>query len=125
METDGLCRAFVRKRSMALSGDGSLTFHSEGQRAVFALHPTAASCDLPGLFEAFEFRPSHTASGAFDRASTPALRTRDIDDAFTLRSSLDVLGSATIRYGEISNLEAFQEIATTAATGHGTAGRPR
>ena len=97
-----------------LSGDGSLTFHSEGQRAKLMLHPTAASCDLPGLFEAFDnfdqatLRAEHL-TGAFDASGSVQL---DIDDAFNWQpESLDVLGSATIRSGEISNLEAFQEIA--------------
>jgi hypothetical protein len=97
-----------------LSGDGSLTFRSEGQRVRLMLHPTAASCDLPGLFEAFDnfdqstLRAEHL-TGAFDASGSVQL---DIDDAFNWQpESLDVLGSATIRSGEISNLEAFQEIA--------------
>ena len=78
------------------------------------LHPTAASCDLPGLFEAFDnfdqatLRAEHL-TGVFDASGSVQL---DIDDAFNWQpESLDVLGSATIRSGEISNLEAFQEIA--------------
>ena len=58
-----------------LSGDGSLTFHSEGQRAKLMLHPTAASCDLPGLFEAFDNFDQATLRAAFDR-SLRRLRSR-------------------------------------------------
>ena len=97
-----------------LSGDGSLTFHSEGQLAKLMLHPTAASCDLPGLFEAFDnfdqatLRAEHL-TGAFDASGSVQL---DIDNACNWKpESLDVLGSATIRSGEINNLEAFRQIA--------------
>ena len=52
--------------------------------------------------------PEHL-TGAFDASGSVQL---DIDDAFNWKSQdLDVLGSATIRSGEIGNLEAFQEIA--------------
>lgn len=97
-----------------LSGDGNMTLNPAMNSAKILLHPTAESCDLPGLFEAFgnfeqtTLRAEHL-TGSFNASGSVQF---EIDDAFDWRhESLDVLGTASIHSGEISNLEAFQEIA--------------
>ncbi|MAI22836.1 MAG: hypothetical protein CL828_02165 [Crocinitomicaceae bacterium] len=98
----------------SLSGDGTLSFYSGAQGAKILLHPTASSCDLPRLFQAFDnfeqttLRAEHL-TGSFDASGSVQL---NIDNAFNWSpENFDVLGSAAIHSGEITDLEAFQEIA--------------
>jgi hypothetical protein len=97
-----------------ISGDGALTLELGGRSGKILLHPTAASCNLPKLFEAFQnfdqttLRAEHL-TGTFDASGSVQFT---IDQSFNWQpESLDVLGSASIQSGELSNLEAFQEIA--------------
>lgn len=97
-----------------LSGDGSLTFTPNASSAQAVLHPTAVGCDLRQLFLAFEnfdqktLRAEHL-NGTFDASgSVQCALQRDLSwDA----RSLDVLGSASIHDGELTQLEAFQDMA--------------
>jgi hypothetical protein len=97
-----------------ISGDGALTLEQGGRSGKILLHPTAASCNLPKLFEAFEnfdqstLRAEHL-TGTFDASGSVQFT---IDQSLNWQpESLDVLGSASIQSGELRNLEAFQEIA--------------
>ena len=97
-----------------IRGDAALTLELGARSGKILLHPTVASCDLPKLFEAFEnfdqttLRAEHL-TGTFDASGSVQFT---IDQAFNWQpESLDVLGSASIYAGELSNLEAFQEIA--------------
>lgn len=97
-----------------ISGDGALTLEPGGRSGTILLHPAVASCDLPKLFEAFEnfdqttLRAEHL-TGTFDASGSVQFT---IDHVFNWQpESLDVLGSTSIHAGELSNLEAFQEIA--------------
>jgi hypothetical protein len=91
-----------------------LTLEQGGRSGKILLHPTAASCNLPKLFEAFEnfdqstLRAEHL-TGTFDASGSVQFT---IDQSLNWQpESLDVLGSASIQSGELRNLEAFQEIA--------------
>ncbi len=97
-----------------ISGDGALTLEFGARGGKILLHPTVASCDLPKLFEAFEnfdqttLRAEHL-TGTFDASGSVQFT---IDHGFNWQpESLDVLGSASIHSGKLSNLEAFEEIA--------------
>ncbi len=97
-----------------LIGDGSCTFQTDSQSATIQLHPTASACNLPLLFDAFD---------NFEQSTLRAEHLRGTFDAsgsvqFTLGpqlqwdpNTLDVLGSASIHDGQLSDLEAFQDIA--------------
>lgn len=97
-----------------LSGDGTLSFTPDASSAHAVLHPTAAGCDLRQLFLAFDdfdqktLRAEHLI-GTFDASgSVQCILTQDLSwDA----SSLDILGSASVRDGELIQLEAFQDMA--------------
>ena len=97
-----------------MSGDGVLTLEPGARSGKILLHPTVATCNLPKLFEAFDnfdqttLRAEHL-TGTFDASGSVQFT---LDQAFNWQpESLDVLGSASIHSGELSNLEAFQEIA--------------
>ena len=97
-----------------MSGDGALALEPGARNGKILLHPTVASCNLPKLFEAFEnfdqttLRSEHL-TGTFDASGSVQFT---IDQTFNWQpESLDVLGSASVHSGELSNLEAFQEIA--------------
>ena len=97
-----------------MSGDGALTLGPGAKSGKILLHPTVATCNLPKLFEAFDnfdqttLRAEHL-TGSFDASGSVQFT---IDQALNWQpESLDVLGSASIHSGELSNLEAFQEIA--------------
>lgn len=97
-----------------LVGDGSCTFHADNASATVRVHPAATGCDLPTLFEAFDdfdqttLRAEHLR-GTFDASGSVQFT---VDERLEWDSNtLDVLGSAAIHEGQLSNLEAFQEIA--------------
>lgn len=97
-----------------LTGDGTCTFSPNDGSAAIRLYPKATACNLPALFEAFDdfdqttlraehLRGTFNASGSIQFAVDERLQWDP--------TALDVLGSAAINEGQLSNLEAFQDIA--------------
>lgn len=97
-----------------LTGDGTCTFNPNDGSAAIRLYPKATACNLPALFEAFDdfdqttLRAEHLR-GTFDASGSIQFA---VDERLQWDpTTLDVLGSAAIKEGQLSNLEAFQDIA--------------
>jgi len=97
-----------------LTGDGTGTFNPNNGTAAARLYPNATACNLPALFEAFDdfdqttLRAEHLR-GTFNASGSIQFT---VDERLQWDpATLDVLGSAAINEGQLSNLEAFQDIA--------------